>query len=532
MLLGYDFATSPETMAAASETESQLDSIDEDSFLDDMAGEVASMEPVCPDLLRATPAWQVLQSFGAALRWTPKDLYERSFPVKLIQVFWSHSWHGNNYMKTLLLLLLYNGPAAAISATITALLMMCLHIAGLLPGVLRVSTTPLDRGSEMVFGPWCTLIAGLVFVVVLLLWKSRCLVFFDQICIDQKNPHQKMRGIIGIGAMVKYSQHFLLVWDCTYARRLWCLLELAAFLKSHEQPENKVTIRLSAMAPCILGVGFALWASMLQVLVHERSPLDTLVLVLSRWVFLYMAASCMRDHFRNTEVLLRQLSDFTIREAQCHCCNNGETCCADVCDRAIIERCIRSWHGSVEAFEVTIRTRVRQMLYRQLGGLLFPYGWQVLGALPLLWGFADFSAARARDGNWKMAAVVLLAGLTWCLFLFPFVFQATLLLANAFRRKQSRVWQDRLKSLVVAFVLTALSFLGQWTSLLVEDASSSALWMFCSMMLAMTSWLALRYQARQAECMMVSTSVVEHRVAEAGKHREDDPVASRETVSV
>jgi len=52
------------------------------------------------------------------------------------------------------------------------------------------------------------------------------------------------------------------------------------------------------------------------------------------------------------------------------------------------------------------------------------------------------------------------------------------------------------------------------------------------MMLAMTSWLALRYQARQAECMMVSTSVVEHRVAEAGKHREDDPVASRETVSV
>ena len=104
MLLGYDFATSPETMAAASETESQLDSIDEDSFLDDMAGEVASMEPVCPDLLRATPAWQVLQSFGAALRWTPKDLYERSFPVKLIQVFWSHSWHGNNYMKTLLLL--------------------------------------------------------------------------------------------------------------------------------------------------------------------------------------------------------------------------------------------------------------------------------------------------------------------------------------------------------------------------------------------------------------------------------------------
>ncbi|CAE7661092.1 mask [Symbiodinium microadriaticum] len=520
-------------MADASESESSCDRSDEDSFLDDMAGRVASMEPVSPDLLRATPAWQVLQSFGAALRWTPKGLYERSFPVSWIQVFWSHSWHGNNSMKTLLLLLLYNGPAAAISATVTALLTMCLHIAGLLPGVLRVSTTPLDRGIEMVFGPWCTLSAGLVFVVVLLLWKSRCLVFFDQICIDQTNPDQKTRGIIGIGAMVKYSQHFLLVWDCTYAGRLWCLLELAAFLKSHEQPEKKVTIRLTAMAPCILGIGFALWASMLQVLVHERSAWDTLVLVLSRWVFLYMAASYMRDHYRNAEVLLKQLSDFTIRDAACHCCNDGEICCADVCDRAIIGRCIQSWHGSVEAFEVTIRTRVRQMLYRQLGGLLFPYGWQVLGALPLFWSFADLSAARARDGHWKMAALVFLAGLTWCLFLFPFVFQATLLLASFFRRKQSHVWLDRLKTMVVAFVLTALSFVGQWTSRLVEDASSSALWMMGSIILAMTSWLALRYQARQTQAEgMVSTNVVAHQEAETGKHCADHCVVGHETVSV
>ena len=34
--------------------------------------------------------------------------------------------------------------------------------------------------------------------------------------------------------------------------------------------------------------------------------------------------------------------------------------------------------------------------------------------------------------------------------------------------------------MVVAFVLTALSFVGQWTSRLVEDASSSALWMMGS----------------------------------------------------
>ncbi|OLQ10849.1 hypothetical protein AK812_SmicGene5409 [Symbiodinium microadriaticum] len=112
---------------------------------------------------------KVLQSFGAAFRRTDVDLYEWSFPVGSIQVFWSHSWHGDKYMKSLLLLLLYNGPAAAIAATISALLMMCLQIAGFLPGLRRVGKSALDQGVTMEFGPWCTATAGLVFLVVLLL---------------------------------------------------------------------------------------------------------------------------------------------------------------------------------------------------------------------------------------------------------------------------------------------------------------------------------------------------------------------------
>ena len=272
-----------------------------------------------------------------------------------IQVFWSHSWHGNSYMKRLLLLLLYNGPAAAAAAAISALLMMSLHIAGYLPGVLRISRTPLDQGREMVFGPWCTLTAGLAFVVVLLLWKPRSLVFLDQVCINQKDAEQKKKGILSIGAFLKHSDQFLLVWDNTYARRLWCLLELAAFLKSHEQPDEKVTIRLTAMAPCILGSALALWASMLHfILVSEQTPPGILVLVLTRWFLLYMKASYLRQLYRNAEIMLKQLSDFTVQAARCHCCNDAEDCNAKVCDREIITRCLRMWYGSVEAFEETV----------------------------------------------------------------------------------------------------------------------------------------------------------------------------------
>ena len=172
---------------------------------------------------------------------------------------------------------------------------------------------------------------------------------------------------------------------------------------------------LSAMAPCILGVGFALWASMVHfILSSEQTLLDSLVLVLTRWFFLYLTASYLREHYRNTEIMLKQLSDFTVQGARCHCCNDGETCTAKVCDRAIIVRCLQTWYGSVEAFEVTVRTRVRAMLHHQLGGLLFPYSWQVIGSSPIVWGFADLIAARGRAGNWNVAGVLVLAALTWC----------------------------------------------------------------------------------------------------------------------
>ena len=275
--------------------------------------------------------------------------------------------------------------------------------------------------------------------------------------IHQTDAELKDNGILSLGAFLKYSEQFLLVWDSTYAGRLYCLLELAAFLTSHERPQDKVTVRLTAMAPCILGLGLAMWASMLHwVLVEEHTAFETVALVLSRWLSVYIAASYLREHYRTTEVMLKQLADFTVQGAQCHCCNDEASCIAKVCDRAVITRCIRIWYLSVEAFEVTVRTHVRSMLYRQLGGLLFPYRWQVLGALPLFWGFADLIAARGRAGNWKAAAIFFLASLTWCFLLLPTVFQVALVLAKYFRAEESGVWRDRLKSTVVALVVALL----------------------------------------------------------------------------
>ena len=70
-------------------------------------------------------------------------------------------------------------------------------------------------------------------------------VYYENRGISQHNKHLKTAGILSLGAFLKQSEQFLLVWDNTYASRLWCILELAAFLKSHEHQEHKVQIRLA-----------------------------------------------------------------------------------------------------------------------------------------------------------------------------------------------------------------------------------------------------------------------------------------------
>ena len=41
------------------------------------------------------------------------------------------------------------------------------------------------------------------------------------------------------------------------------------------------------MAPCVLGIAFALWATMLQwLLFFDQTYLDTVVLLVSRWLFM------------------------------------------------------------------------------------------------------------------------------------------------------------------------------------------------------------------------------------------------------
>ena len=177
--------------------------------------------------------------------------------------------------KILTLLTLYNGPAALFCGFLTAILMAILFCFGILPSI--------DRGYFGIpFSPWCLPSGFVVSIVVMISWRSPTKVFLDRICISQNDNDLKTQAIFSLACLLKnFRGHadFMgsyLDWNldlfryvglkfwrsCVFCwtqkdmfrhlfcdignskpkERLWCLFELAAFLKSKKMDIRKTSI--------------------------------------------------------------------------------------------------------------------------------------------------------------------------------------------------------------------------------------------------------------------------------------------------
>ena len=52
---------------------------------------------------------------------------------------------------------------------------------------------------------------------------SRRSFWIDGVCINEETLLAKYHTIQAIPAFVAYSKQMLVLWDCTYLERLWCL---------------------------------------------------------------------------------------------------------------------------------------------------------------------------------------------------------------------------------------------------------------------------------------------------------------------
>lgn len=403
-----------------------------------------------PDLLRAVRAHRPLRRLGSALR-VGKDgatgNYDMSFRTESIDDFWTHSWRGSAVLKALVLLLHYNLLAAAVASTVVALAVGALAANGHLPA---------DGGSAA----WALGAGAGTFLAVAAFWQSRKRIFLDKACIEQNDPERKQQGVACIGAFLYCSQKMVVLWDPSYATRLWCIFEMAAFAWANDR---NVTDRI-VVRPLVFGAVFpgllmtALLAMILTGLLHTLeypASFATLGPVLCAASYL-PCVHLLRRFDRDMQTLMDQLKEFTVARAECFCCSaehkDPETGAKISCDREVIHACIIAWFGCLEEFEGFVQSDLAIIFRRSLGRFSVPYGWIVASHLPVLWAHAAFAATPLLAGEWLKAATICVEGLSLWLFASPLVAAGIIRVAGCFQQCRALPAEDAARTLLAGLL--------------------------------------------------------------------------------
>ncbi|CAE7364794.1 unnamed protein product [Symbiodinium natans] len=402
------------------------------------------------EMLRVTPAHRVLWGVGSAVRGGAysQDAYIYSTPATHISQFWTHSWHGGPYCKIAVLHLVCSGLAALACGTLAV----------------AVSLVPLDRMGASTL--WSLLVGLLVSSLALLTWRPSVKVFFDKLCIAQHDAKLQVEGVVNVGACVKNSESMLLCWDSTFFGRLWCVVEVAAFLKTHHDPAA-LRIRPTTWGPTsiVLFLTFWAWTGMSQITGSviigdiEWEPFS-LALVFSaanavnHMLSMSFIAHFWRSHLRDLDMACTQLSDFSFkRDVSCHCCAIGHihpvTGRPMACDHETIRECLCIWFGSVEEFDVIMRDRMAGVFQKSFCRHPLPYHWIVGATTPTLWVAMCNVFQSMAVGTFPF--LLLFANLAYWLAVFPVLLHLELKLAHLLRRRRRFFWQEIVVNIALAF---------------------------------------------------------------------------------
>lgn len=364
------------------------------------------------DVLRGTTTKVLLEDFGRRLRSTPggigfqsdnaaHDEYKKSFVVNRLDIFLSHSWHAWWLHKYLTLLLYFNAKPAIISAVLVAVLV-------------APPSSPITQVASFFLGlesPLCLHLGSATFFTILLSahhigeWRryyfprfgSSCnfgskTIFLDKVCIHQTDLAQKEKGIKEIGAILANSDKVLVAWDKSYFTRLWCTYELSAYYYSGHAGKTRVVflpVRLGGLIAALSVAMFLIEELPFQIRFWSGNEKETgwpdwreqkfLVVHIPLYSVLSLITIRMLRRFvGDLAELEKQLSGFTMQDANCFCCQHEhlhpETGAALPCDRKLVYNSIAHWHGGGDeqqgllAFDLYIQGTFQDDVKRTLGG--------------------------------------------------------------------------------------------------------------------------------------------------------------------
>ena len=302
--------------------------------------------------------------------------------------------------KIATLIFLYNGPVAVLCGGLYAILTVPLFYIGLLPG--------LDRGWDdgKLFSCWALWSGLLVTICVIIFWRPQSYVFLDRICISQNDNELKTQAIFSLAGLLKSSDSMLILWDPTWTERLWCLFELAAFLKSNPDRKKQLIIRPILLGPVSAAVFVTVAAAMIPIIMVPVDSNPTTVFLpvagalLGGLVVAYAAVSTLRNYFRDLDTMKYQLSSISFNSTKSSCCDRQHVSDSGdvlICDRKVVQKCVDIWFGSQSIFENTVRSEVMNILMRDLSERVFTTTWSLAVTIPIVWAFMDLAITFAHD---------------------------------------------------------------------------------------------------------------------------------------
>ncbi|CAJ1341839.1 unnamed protein product [Effrenium voratum] len=405
-----------------------------------------------PEVLRGTSAHHALSGFGSAFRRSRPELFERSRQVEKLQQFWSHSWRESPWKKILTLLVAFNGPAALVAGHLAALTAMLLVGAGAF-GVIEHPFT--GEGIHL----YCQCAGFVGMALGFLLWRPHHCIFLDTICIHQQDPDWKSNAIISMGGFLRLSQELLILLDETYTQRLWCVIELAAFIKSREGEATKaVKIRATCVGPAV--VAFYLMSALFHFVTTMCPSFDVPPLAwvsgIAPLIFLYLAVDLLRRYHREKHAAHEHLKAFQLRQALCYCCSvnhvNPSGTRMPVCDRAVLTALVESWFGSVESFERQVQGDVARQFAEQLGTHSFSYPFAMaFGSSAFFYSMEEVGWA-IQDGSWSDRLYLLLPALVWLLAAGPLLIVCAELITMLLQTKR-KGWREPAANVVGTLLL-------------------------------------------------------------------------------
>ncbi|CAE7404104.1 unnamed protein product [Symbiodinium natans] len=346
-----------------------------------------SLSDKLPTFLRGVPIRYLLTGAGQYL--TSSEVSEADGDVRRLarhcdgySGFVSHDWKTSRWLKFFSLLVLYNSKAAAVSTFVVSLLGGILIACGALPD-----------------SDFACCIGFLNFVLVFLFWQhlrdlflQPQLVFLDKLCIPQDDEQVKEECILGLAGYLKASEKLVILWSERYFQRLWCMYEVAAFLRTNPKP-NAVQI-VPVTLPLLLLIHYAWWclhSMALHVMWHSvlgtegsRAMFAGVVLT-AAFVISFPLQSRAGIHLhQNLSMLKEQLGQFNIHRTECSCCSLGHkhphTGAALPCDRKLVYRTLLHWHGKhgfstdqcLDRFSQTVRSQLGDSILRAWGSCAVP----------------------------------------------------------------------------------------------------------------------------------------------------------------